>query len=257
MLLMKDIRTIKNIAKLSDTNTNIVNQSPQEQKIKEFNLKRLNYLNNKLLNLNEQSMSPKVIIFMLRNQIFNLEIEKLSYEKDKDSYKKDYLSEYNRIKLEIDKLIIEKSNIENNHNIIIDTLNSKVKNLELEILNLGKLVLDERKEIDKNRIKALEYKNKISLCKTKKEKKKEKKKLENERLNHQINLQEQQIKIKNLETKDILDELYQKTKTREYKIEKSTKEIDNKQQELEASSLRLTAKYIVLYKWSEKLKIKN
>ena len=38
--------------------------------------KRLEYLNNKIVNLKDQSMSPKVIIFMLRNQIFKLEIEK-------------------------------------------------------------------------------------------------------------------------------------------------------------------------------------
>jgi hypothetical protein len=88
-LLKDDIRNMEQaILNLSEkkkkTDTNIDNQSQQINKIKEFYSKRLNYLNNKLLNLNEQSMSPKVIIFMLRNLIFNLEIEKWRIESHKD-----------------------------------------------------------------------------------------------------------------------------------------------------------------------------
>ena len=262
LLLKEDIKTIQDtIQALSDkiTNTNIANQSPQIKKESEFNFKRLNFLNNKLENLNKQSMSPKVIIFMLRNQIFNLELEKLSFEKDKDSNKKDSLSEYNRINLEIDQLITEKSNIENNHNIIIDTLNYKVKNLELEILNLEKLVYDERTEIDTNRGKTLEYDLKLSLGKSKKSKKEKRKeiKLENERLNHQINLQQQQITNKNLEKKDVLYELDLKQITRKNDLEESTQEIYKKQQELEASNLKLTVKNKVLDKLNKKLDLIN
>ena len=95
-------------------------------------------------------MSPKVIIFLLRNQIFSLEIEKLRLEKDKKDRNKNYLSKYNRIKLEIDQLIIEKRNIKYNNDIIIDTLHSRVKILELEILNLEKLLDDKRKEKDEH-----------------------------------------------------------------------------------------------------------
>ena len=159
--LRDDIINIKwQIQKLytnrTNTNIEIDNQNSRINKINEELLsKTLNYLKNKLLNLNNQSMCPKVIIFILRTLIFNLEVEKLMFEEktDKDSNKKDILSEHNSMKLEIDKLISEKSNLENNQDFIIDTLKSKVKILELEILNLEKLVKTERKEIYNNRIK--------------------------------------------------------------------------------------------------------
>lgn len=263
LLLKDDIKTIENsIQDLSDTNKIVDIQSPKIKKIKEFNLKRLNYLNNKLLNLSEQSMSPKVIIFLLRNQIFSLEIEKLRFEKY--SSNKDYLSKYNRINLEVDKLIIEQSNIKNNHNNIIDTLNSRVQNLELEILNLEKIIDDERKKMEINSIKNLENKQKINWAKSKKEIKKLKKEtgynetlLENDRLNHNINLQEQQIKIKKLETKNVLNELYHEEIRKDIELENPTKEIEKKQKELEASNLNLINSNKVLDKLSEKLDLIN
>jgi hypothetical protein len=114
-------------------------------------------------------MGPKVIIFMLRNLNFHLEIEKLSFETNKDSTK-DSLSEYNKINLEIDKLIFEKSNLDNKHNIIIETLSSKVQSLESEISNLEKLVVAERTEIDNNKIKQ-DNLNRISTSRGQKNKK--------------------------------------------------------------------------------------
>ena len=79
ILLKKDIITIKNsIQDLSDTNTNTYTNI-EIKKIKELKLKRLEYLNNNLLNISEHYLSPKVIIFLLRNQNFSLEIEKLNF----------------------------------------------------------------------------------------------------------------------------------------------------------------------------------
>jgi len=146
-LLKEDIIAIKKILQKQWYNqTNIAIPSWEDTKNIEFNLKRIQKLKNKWVNLKEHSISPKVIIFMLRNQIFDLELAKLSLE----NKQKDYLSEYNRINLEVDKIINENINIENKNNIIIETLNSNVKNLELEILNLKKLVYDDRTEMYKN-----------------------------------------------------------------------------------------------------------
>lgn len=82
--------------------------------------------------------------------------------------------------------------------------------------------------------------------------------LENEMINHQINKQEQQIKIKKTETKEVLDELNQ-----EYQIKKknnlkqSQEEIETKQQKLDNSILKLKANNIVLDKFNEKLDLIN
>ena len=55
---------------------------------------------------------------------------------EKEGKNKDLLSLFNRVRLEADKLINEQCNTDNNQNIIIDTLNSRVNKLDLEILNL-------------------------------------------------------------------------------------------------------------------------
>jgi len=266
LLLKEDIRTIKNyLPDQSDTNIEIQSQKKTTKK-EEFNLNKFKYLNNKLLNLNEHSMSPKVILFLLRNQIFSLEIEKENLKLEKDSTKEDYLSKYNRIKFEVDKLIKEQSNIENNHN-IIDTLQSRIKNLELEKSNLEKIVEDERTEINKNRIKKEETETKINWAKSKKVIKKLKKEtgytellLENERINQKINLQEQQIKKIKLNKQNVLNELDQENKSKNTILENSKKEIEKKQQELDASSLeiiKLRNSTKVLDKLSEKLDLIN
>jgi hypothetical protein len=145
---------------------------------------------------------------MLRNLIINLEYEKRKFEIeiDKDSNTKDSLSEYNRMKLE--ELKSEKSKIENNENIIIDTLNSKFKNLELEILNLEKLVKAERTEIDNNRGKQRNFLETNAGMAMKKQKKIiAEMRLENEKINHQINKQKQEIKNKKKELEEVLYEL--------------------------------------------------
>ena len=228
--------------------------------------KRLEYLNNKIVNLKDQSMSPKVIIFMLRNQIFKLEIEKWEFETriKKDSHnKKDYLTEYYKLKDQIEELISEKSNLENNENIIIETLNSNVKTLESEISDLEKLVEEQRTEIAKNREKQSEFiAQNVGMGQKKQKKKLKEMRLENETLNQQINIEEQQIKTKKLETKDILSELYKKQKQTHKsqeiaetveKIGEIKKEIKTKLQNLDASNLISTANEIVLDKLNEKI----
>jgi hypothetical protein len=263
ILLKKDIENIDRIiSNLSETNTN-TNTNIRTQKLIEYNLKKLEYLNNKLLNLTEQSMSPKVIIFLLRNQIFSLEIEKLMFEQKKEDRNKDYLSRYNRINLEVSKLITEQSNIENKHNFIIDALISRVKNLELEITSLEKNVEDGRTEINKNRIKTSKNLSIINRGKSKKEKKKLEKEtgyketlLANEMINHQINLQEQQIKIKKLETKDVLYELDLKQKGKN-DVENTTTKIETKNKELAEASLNLKISNQVLDQLNAKIDLIN
>jgi len=105
--------------------------------------------------------------------------------------------------------------------LIIDTLSSRVKSLELEILNLEKIVDDERTEIIKNRIKNDKNQFIINSAKSKKEKKKLHKEtgyketlLANEMLNKKINQQEQQIKTNKLKTKDVLKELSKQKQTK-------------------------------------------
>ena len=120
------------------------------------------------------------------------------------------------------------------------------------------------KKMEINSIKNLENKQKINWAKSKKEIKKLKKEtgynetlLENDRLNHNINLQEQQIKIKKLETKNVLNELYHEEIRKDIELENPTKEIEKKQKELEASNLNLINSNKVLDKLSEKLDLIN
>jgi hypothetical protein len=85
-------------------------------------------------------------------------------------------------------------------------------------------------------------------------------KLENEKLNHQINKHGQQIKIKKLETKDVLYELALKQQTKESELnelEKTKEKIEQKQQELKASNLKFTANNIALDKLNENIDFIN
>jgi len=257
-LLKEDIIAIKNILhKQIYTKTYLAIPSREDTKNIKFKLKIIQKLKNKWVNLKEHSISPKVIIFMLRNQIFDLELAKLSLE----NKQKDYLSEYNRINLEVDKIINENINIKNKNNIIIETLNSNVKNLELEILNLKKLVYDDRTEMYKNSqiIRSLGSEIPLSLGKSKriKKRKKNETKLDSDRLNHKINLNEHQIKKLELEKKDALYKLDKKT--REIYLELTTRKTDEKQKQkkLETSNLNLISKNKELDNLNEKLDLIN
>jgi hypothetical protein len=130
--------------------------------------------------------------------------------------------------------------------------------LESEILNLEKLVDVGRTEIDNNRIKQKNFTDisKNMNQKTVKNKKKEMR-LDNEKINHQINIQEQQIKRKKLEKKDANCELDKNQQIKNNEITTTTKEIEQKQQDLEVLNLHFTANNIVLDKLNENIDFIN
>ena len=95
-----------------------------------------------------------IIFFSLkRNHIFELE----KRIKDAQGSQKDLLELYQNINLEIDKLI--KLNQDNQN--IIDTLNSKIKNLESDRINLEKRIREKRKRLEKQSVGEINIQNKL------------------------------------------------------------------------------------------------
>lgn len=120
------------------------------------------YLIQKLKNLENNSMSPIVLILILRNYIF--ELEKLKNEKE--GKHNDLLLLYKKIKTEVEELITTDENNE-----IIKKLNTKVKNLNLEISTLDNIVNTKQEEVNNNKLINQANKIQMKAAKTKKQKK--------------------------------------------------------------------------------------
>jgi hypothetical protein len=195
--------------------------------------KNLMFLFNKLQNLYNNSMSSTVLICLLRNLIF--ELEKLIIE-NKEGKHKDLLSLYNNIKVEVEELI----NSQEEDQIIIKKLNSRVESLDLEIKNLEIIV--KTKETEVNEIKLINLEKKIQRKAAKsKGLKKQLKRInkpmveKNSRLNIKLNLNKQLLKNKTLEIVKTVD-IRDKAQNENLYLKKV---IENKKIELENSKLNL------------------
>ena len=207
-----DYELYKNINKIQEYNllkksiiTNDILSINNENEYNYINDKTKLFLNNKLKNLESNSMSPIVLILLLRNYIF--ELEKLKNEKE--GRHNDLLLLYKKIKLEVEELI---TSSENNQIQVIDKLNNKVKILNLEISTLDNIVNTKRKEVNDNKL--INQENKIirKAAKNKKQKKILKKENENQlqksrKINEELNLNSQLLEDKTLLKKNTLDEL--------------------------------------------------
>lgn len=220
--LVNRAKIIKEIMSIENNNENI-------NKIEKIKF----YLNQKLINLDNNSMSPIVMILILRYYIFDLE----KIRNEKEGKHSNLLLLYKNIKSEVEELI---KTYENNQIQIIEKLNTKIKNLNLEISSLDNFVKNTQKEVDKNKLINQANKNKRKAAMNKKIKKKLKKENKNQlektaKLNIDLNFNKQLLKDKTLLKKDVCDEL-EKAQYNELKLKKK---IETKKNDQEKSNLKI------------------
>nr|QWO71408.1 RNA polymerase [Termitomyces sp. K2P1] len=252
-----DFQLYKDISKIQEYNLNkrsailkeiesTLNLISSNSEYKSSN-NNLLYLKYKLQNLENNSMNPLVLILILRNQIF--ELEKLINEK-KGSHK-DLLSLHSKIKLEVDELI--KKN--DNDQIILEELHTRVEKLDLEILNLNKIIQRKQKEVNDNKIINQENKQlrKIAAKKNKLSKslKKELKSnlVKSNKLNEELTKKEQLLKNSKKFKKESQD-ILKKTQKENLSLKM---EIENKKRDHKNSEIKLRDSNEELEKMSQNL----